>query len=248
MNYSTSIWPENINRSCFVVVALDATAPFLSDMGLYTIGIQELRHFVRSRISLDPRLIRGCDSNTADDWVATFHAVAMRELPERTVVEFWRWVEETFVHGPTNRPNWQAYGDFFFEWHSRFRHGKLIADCFDDPHIVFDTYSAFVSLRLAESRIRDRRSMTLSDWDGWALDLGRYEISGMDSDEEKLDPFVVVSASIESNCIQQFWEYLSCKLTNQEKKRLWHALLHYHQGKEWTRNLVSPEELTRQVK
>jgi len=244
-----SVWPQNfINVHCFVAIGMDITAPFLEDMGVYMTGIGDLRHLARSRLEEAPGLL--ARTGNRKEWVTSFEEIAQKRLSERTLEEFVRWIDETLTSAPADRPSWEAYEDYLFEWQINMRDGKDTARCFDDPTCVYDAYRAFVLERRLDARIRESRRRHISEWDHRVLAWGRYSLSEQDVEIDEIsDPFSVVSASANRNHFQQLWEYVSAQLTSSEKHRLLDALKLYYREYPWrTPHLVHPDLLNRRLK
>jgi hypothetical protein len=243
-------WPQDrIGRDCFAILAMDITAPFLSDMGLH---IRELPTFVatlRSFLEVEPQILTAASGRAEKElWIEAFDQVATGSVGRSALAEFHRWIAETYTYTPADRPNWEGYEMFFFEWSVYMRDGDDHVRCFDDARAVFEAYYSFVLARRIDARIQERRSHLISAWDQRILALGHYSLSEDLEDEDQFDPFAAVSATSDRYAFQLFWEYLLPHLSVAEQQRLWEALGRHYDGKaRMQRELVKPNQLTRAV-
>jgi hypothetical protein len=244
-----AVWPQDrIDRDCFAILALDITAPFLSDMGLHIRELPALLATVRSLLETEPQILTGCPQAEKQRWIEALDQIVAGRIGSNAVTEFHRWIGETYTHVPADRPNWEGYEMFFFEWSVYMRDGEDRARCFNAPQSVYEDYYGFVRSRRTDLRIQESRSRSISAWDQRILALGRYSLSENEEDEEKFDPFGAVGATCERYAFQLFWEYLLPRLSPLEKQQLWTAAGRYYDDRVgMQRELVEPDQLTRAV-
>jgi hypothetical protein len=242
-------WPQDrIDRDCFAILAMNLTAPFLSDMGLH---IRELGAFLmtlRALLETDPQILKVCGQAEQERWVEAFCRMVTESVGRNAVEEFHRWIAETYTHAPSDRPNWEGYEMFFFEWSVYMRDGIDTARCFDEPQAVYEAYCGFVVSRRIDERIREGRSRLVSSWDQRILALGHYSLLEDLEDEEQFDPFGAVGATCHRYAFQLFWEHLLPHLSAPQQRRLWEALGRYYDGRTRMQlELVRPNQLTRAI-
>lgn len=241
-------WPQDrISREPFAVLSMDLTAPFISDMGLHVLDIEPLRASARTCIESDPRMLRGGSRDDKLWWLGLFEQALTDRAGSQSFEEFCRWISETYTYAPADRPNWEAYEMFFFEWSVHMRDGEDTAACFVDPDAVYEAYYGFVPSRRIDVRIKESRSRTLSTWDQHVFSLVGYTLVEDSENEEDFDPFAAVEATATRFYFQQFWEYLLERLSKEEESTLWQALRRHYDGQSWAQNTVSPRALTRNV-
>lgn len=116
----------------------DITALFLADMGLCVSGIETLRAAFRTRITQEPNLFQtgGAADGEIVQWLDHLDATLRDEVAENVRQHFWNWIRNTYTMVPADRPNWEMYDMFFFEWSVGMRSGKDTAGCFADPGAV----------------------------------------------------------------------------------------------------------------
>ena len=242
-------WPQDrIDRDCFAILAMDLTAPFLSDMGLHMRELGTFLTTLRALLETEPQILKVCAQAEKERWVKAFGRKATESVGRNAVEVFHRWLAETYTHVPADRPNWEGYEMFFFEWSAYMRDGDDIARCFEEARAVYETYCSFVRSRKIDARIQESRRRAISSWDQRVLALGHYSLSEDLEDEAQFDPFAAVSATCDRYAFQLFWEYLLPHLSTLEQERLWEALGRYYDGRvRMQRELVKPSQLTRAV-
>jgi len=184
-----------------------------------------------------------------EQWVKAFAESLQGEVSQQVLDDFWRWIAETYTLTPADRPNWEGYETFFFEWYVHMRDGEDTARCFKAPREVYETYVAFNPARRLDLRIQESRTRSLSDWDATVFSRCKYSLSQGDlENEETFDPFGSVSATAERNYFQRFWEHLDPRLSADEKGQLFVSLRQYHKDRPWQQDMVPPDKLSRQIR
>jgi hypothetical protein len=129
------------------------------------------------------------------------------------------------------------------------RTGEDNAGCFTDAAWVYRTYCTFLTSRETKQRIRDAKGNPLSAWDERMFLLRRYSFREEDlEDGEYTNPLGIVQSTAEMNYFQQFWEFLSPRLTDDERQRLYNAVWSYYRPMSFVTELVTPDKLTRSVR
>jgi hypothetical protein len=243
-----ALWPQNrIHVDCFVTISMDITAPFLSDMGMPAHGTESLREAFRERISEEPGTIAAGGPPGADtvDWLERLDGLLQKRVPDSARQQFYVWLRDTYTFVPADRPNWERYESFFFQWSVGMRTREDTAGCFAEPQRVFEAYYAFIPSRELKRRIQEGRRRLLSSWDEKMFSLRRYTL--VEEEEysgEYFDPFGVVDATANRNYFQQFWEYLLPRLSGEERKRLYDAMREYYRTTSFLTELLPPDQLT----
>jgi hypothetical protein len=245
-----SLWPqEHISRVCLATLGMDLTAPFLSDMGLQLESVEELRAAFREGIGGAPWLLSATQADQVN-WLESLDARLGNSVADYEKQRFWRWLRDTYTLAPADRPNWEMYEMFFFEWSVGMRSGQDSAGCFSSSQSVYEVYFAFIPSRRLELRIDEARSRKLSAWDEKIFSICGYSLSEDQVNHETVfDPFGVVEPTANRNYFQQFWEYLVRQLSKEELQQVFEAVRRYDTNlNSRLPDLVRPEDLNRRVR
>ena len=245
----SAFWPQNrIDFDCFVTIGMDISAPLLSDMGLQAAGIEPLRATFREKIDENPEILAIGVASGADKvrWLEQLDDLLQKNVAGATRQHFYEWVRDTYTLVPADRPNWERYETFFFQWSVGMRTGEDRARCFAEPARVYEAYYAFIASRKLKQRIQDASRRSLSPWDEKMFYLRRYSLVEEEMDSaEFLDPFGAAHPTSNRNYFQQFWEYLAPRLSGEERKRLYDSIWEYYGRTSFMLDLVPPDQLTR---
>ncbi|HXJ41122.1 MAG TPA: hypothetical protein VNH18_17700 [Bryobacteraceae bacterium] len=96
---------------------MDVTAPFLNDMGLALEGVEELRAAFREGIDRAPWVFSAAQAERVK-FLETLDGLLEKSISEEDRQPFWRWLRDTYTLAPADRPNWEMYEMFFFEWYA----------------------------------------------------------------------------------------------------------------------------------
>jgi hypothetical protein len=247
-----ALWPQEfIGRDCFAILAMDVTAPFIPDMGLCIPHVADVRRAIRVELERQPMVLRLCGTNSDEnaEWLEHL-AGHLRDHVEKPLREsFWGWIRDTYTMAPADRPNWEMYERFFYEWSVKMRDGEDTAGCFNDARLVYEAYSAFVQGRMLSMRIHESRRRQLSFWDVKIFELCGYSLSEAEVDYDTIfDPFAAVQATAERNYFQAFWEYLLPELSGRERDSLFSLLQWRYQDDFRLPLLASPPNLVRRIR
>jgi hypothetical protein len=247
-----SLWPqERIQIDSFVTISMDITAAFLGDMGMAPNGLEPLRQAFRESIGQEPDVVASGGPPGADaaGWLERLDSLLQRKVPDSVRQQFYTWLADTYTFVPADRPNWERYEMFFFQWSVGMRTGEDNAGCFPDPHLVYQAYDAFIPARQLKRRIQESRRRPLSQWDERMFSLRRYTLDEEEEDSgECFDPFGVVDSTANRNYFQQFWEYLFPRLSEDYRRRLYEAMWEYYQRTSVLTELLPPDHLTRSAR
>jgi hypothetical protein len=248
-----SLWPqEHVSRDCLATISMDLTAPFLSDMGLCMEGTGALRAAFRKKIDEAPWVLSPGGTAQADKakWLDDLEVLLRGSVPDGVRLHFWEWVRDTYTFVPADRPNWEMYEMFFFEWSVGMRSGEDALGCFADPRATYEAYYAFVPSRRLKQRIEESRHRKLSAWDERIFSLCGYTLSEEEVDCDTIfEPFGLVDATANRNYFQQFWDYLIPLLSKDELERLFHTVRRYDMKmNNRLPNLVPPADLRRNIR
>jgi hypothetical protein len=190
MTNMLSLWPqEHISRDCLATMGMDVTAPFLSDMGLALEGVEALRATFRGEIDRAPWVLSAADADRVK-WLETVDALLTNSVAENDRQRFWRWLRDTYTLAPADRPNWEMYEMFFFQWSVGMRSGQDSAGCFTSPQSVYEAYYAFIPSRKLKLRIVEARSRSLSTWDEKMFSICGYSLCEEEVNYDTVfDPF-----------------------------------------------------------
>jgi len=247
-----AIWPQGrLDLNCFATLSMDSTASFLSDMGLCTSSVPNLRSAIRrsmgQRWDLFSQL--GLSSEEAWSWQSDFSGLLAKSVDRRCRAHFWGWIRDTFTMVPADRPNWEMYEMFFFRWSVDMRDGEDTAKCFERPGAVYDAHHVFTRGRRLTERIADTWKRDLSEWDRKVFVARSYAFSENEiNSETRFDPFAVVEATAERNYFQEFWEYLLPLLSQEEQVALEACLRRTYEDDFRLPSIVAPAALSRQIR
>ena len=218
-------------------------------MGLHIRELPTLLATVRSFLEIEPQFLNtGCARAEKERWVEALDQIAARSVGSNAMAEFHRWIAETYTYTPADRPNWEGYEMFFFEWSVYMRDGDDRAHCFQEAQAVYEDYYSFVVSRGIDARIQKSRNRSISSWDHRILALGHYSLSEDLEDGDQFDPFTAVRATCDRYAFQLFWEYLLPHLSAHDQDRLWEALGRFYDGRvRMQREPVKPNQLTRAI-
>jgi hypothetical protein len=244
------MWPqEHISVDCLAILSLDVTAPFLADMGLPSGSLPHLRRVLRARITEDPEILSAEGASVTDKttWLVKLFDALRSEGRESIAGDFESWIRNTYTLAPADRPNWETYESWFYEWAARTRGHQGRTGLFANEQLIYDSYVGFVHDRDVSNRLERRRFMRLTPWDSHIFDLRGFTTSEDLIDHETwLDPFLIVRASSSRNHFQEFWEYIIPLLTSQEMIEL-HRAAQQCADPRLLAALVAPLSLVRDV-